>query len=387
MNWARSAFNSQQLGFQSNKSKQSIEIAAGAGNNDVIAGNIRRHRRRIPGLSTPAPSADRGTPPSPNSAASASRRRRTHPACSTPPPPATNSPPSSTPRQPAPASAGSAHGWLFTTDAGDANPYLLNPLTGERASLPPITTLPRVIGRKRRVVDDEYVYDVDFASSPAATPDVRSVDVAFARRTLFRRVAISASPSAAGGGGCVVLLLHGPHGELFYARPGGVDERWTPITAGGDGDYHDAIHNPVDGKFYLLQDVDLCDALKSIDLAAAVAVAGAHLDHSNIDEAEVAEELDGGVGDDHVLFIGNAAGGVCLRRVEDCGGAFRGNCAYMTDDDEEVHPPDIGVWDLNYMGEGGHGGLTMLQATWPLHDLDTSGYSIMAPVWFTPSLD
>uniref|UniRef100_M8BGQ7 KIB1-4 beta-propeller domain-containing protein n=1 Tax=Aegilops tauschii TaxID=37682 RepID=M8BGQ7_AEGTA len=55
---------------------------------------------------------------------------------------------------------GSAHGWLFTTDVA-ANPYLLNPLTGGRAALPPITTLEGV--KIHSIPDDDggVLYDVD----------------------------------------------------------------------------------------------------------------------------------------------------------------------------------------------------------------------------------
>ncbi|XBH58403.1 hypothetical protein VPH35_079852 [Triticum aestivum] len=56
---------------------------------------------------------------------------------------------------------GSAHGLVFTTDEA-ANPYLLNPVTGARAALPPITALERV---KSSFLDGEgnTVYDVDHA--------------------------------------------------------------------------------------------------------------------------------------------------------------------------------------------------------------------------------
>lgn len=154
---------------------------------------------------------------------------------------------------------GSAHGWLFTSDR-DANPYLLNPLTGARAALPPATALGRVRGRRfvfspgdggRRGV----TYDVDFGRRPGGSPDVRQVMARRARRWMYRRVAMSASPSAATG--CVVLLLHMPERELSFARPG--DERWTPLVDGGVWASHgtsflDAVHNPGDGLFYVLQD-------------------------------------------------------------------------------------------------------------------------------------
>lgn len=68
------------------------------------------------------------------------------------------------------AVAGAAHGWLFATD-DEANPYLVNPVTGARATLPPITTLARVRSRETLVGGVVYGVDVAPARDAAVAPD------------------------------------------------------------------------------------------------------------------------------------------------------------------------------------------------------------------------
>jgi hypothetical protein len=114
--------------------------------------------------------------------------------------------------------AGSVHGWLFTTDQA-ANPYLLNPLTGERAALPPVSTLERVKSSFLDA-DGDAVYSVDHAWTTTSGPDVRQLTAQSVRDSTYLQVAVSAGGAAAS---CVVLLLHAPHAELSFARPG--DER------------------------------------------------------------------------------------------------------------------------------------------------------------------
>jgi hypothetical protein len=119
--------------------------------------------------------------------------------------------------------AGSVHGWLFTTDQA-ANPYLLNPLTGERAALPPVSTLERVKSSFLDA-DGDAVYSVDHAWTTTSGPDVRQLTAQSVRDSTYLQVAISPGGAAAS---CGVLLLHAPHAELSFARPG--DERWTPLS-------------------------------------------------------------------------------------------------------------------------------------------------------------
>ncbi|KAF0894777.1 hypothetical protein E2562_003661 [Oryza meyeriana var. granulata] len=184
--------------------------------------------------------------------------------------------------------AGSAHGWLFTTD-DEANPYLLNPLTGARAALPPITTLQRVRSREMtRAGDGGVAYGVDFDLDSPRDSDSARIQYITAKRArdwMFRRVAVSGSPSSAAGGECVVLLVHMPFTELSFARPG--DARWTSLTGlpefsfartGGNTlwtslfslwefqrrqNWLSVVHNHTNGLFYLLR---CCGSVFSLDL-------------------------------------------------------------------------------------------------------------------------
>ncbi|CAL4907118.1 unnamed protein product [Urochloa decumbens] len=131
-------------------------------------------------------------------------------------------------------------GWVFTTDSvGD--PCLLNPLTGARASLPPVKTL------------DHYDTFLDGNGEHIfpAKPEYGDMEpsVFRARDVVFGRVAVSA-----GGGAATVLVVHPPESRLSFTRVG--DERWTPLTGVGPLVGHDALdfdnvlYNDKDGLFY-----------------------------------------------------------------------------------------------------------------------------------------
>uniref|UniRef100_M8BZF7 KIB1-4 beta-propeller domain-containing protein n=1 Tax=Aegilops tauschii TaxID=37682 RepID=M8BZF7_AEGTA len=62
------------------------------------------------------------------------------------------------------------------------------------------------------------------------------------RNWMSRHVAISAAG--------VVVLVHMPHGEASYARPG--DERWTSLSSHLEPDAIAVVHNDDDGLFYVL---------------------------------------------------------------------------------------------------------------------------------------
>uniref|UniRef100_A0A0E0MGV1 KIB1-4 beta-propeller domain-containing protein n=1 Tax=Oryza punctata TaxID=4537 RepID=A0A0E0MGV1_ORYPU len=183
------------------------------------------------------------------------------------------------------AVAGAAHGWLFATD-DDANPYLFNPITGARATLPPITTLDRVRSHETSSGDGDgdgggdVVYGVD--DSPSVREHIQHITAKRARDWMFRRVAISGSPSASAE--CVVLLVHMPFSELSFARPG--DARWTSLSGLAELSFArppdmgwgsifaigelesrqywlSIVHNHKNGLFYLLR---YCGSIFSLDL-------------------------------------------------------------------------------------------------------------------------
>ncbi|XP_051230159.1 uncharacterized protein [Lolium perenne] len=331
------------------------------------------------------------------------------------------------------SAVGSANGWIFTTDEAP-NPYLVNPVTGARVALPPITALERV---KNSFLDGEgnTVYDVDFAWKGG--PDMQHVTAQKARDWVYRRVAISGAGTAA----CIVLLVHMPHGELSFTRPG--DERWTPvpdpirwipgafdsvahddeksglfyvlrstgdvlaldlsvaspvtrhvtITSGNhapkDTDY--LIPTPCDRSLLLVRrqlvrsvefpeeeedkSSDGCDTdrRRSNSATTRIYMEKIWLDSPRPSRIETAE----GVGD-NALFLGSnspmcfpVAGYPMLKP----------NCAYLVDDCEQLTMPvtrrDFGIWDF------GSGSLHKLVDVWPSLPpwSDTS-----IPIWITPSL-
>ncbi|KAM0891094.1 hypothetical protein ACQ4PT_026605 [Festuca glaucescens] len=100
------------------------------------------------------------------------------------------------------AVASSAHGWLFAVDDATANPFLFNPLTGDRTALPPLATLERVKGTSLNG-DGTVMYDVDHWRPTCAATAAMGVEPVTARRArdwMFRRIVISAAG--------VVLLVH-----------------------------------------------------------------------------------------------------------------------------------------------------------------------------------
>ncbi|KAE8810541.1 hypothetical protein D1007_12754 [Hordeum vulgare] len=110
----------------------------------------------------------------------------------------------------------SCHGWVFATDeAGD--PYLLNPITGSRASLPPFST----ICHWRSF----YHRDQKRARMARLKNRLLHPSPTWAFHSGYNRVAVS---SAADLTKCTVLIVHTPdEWRLSFARPG--DKHWTVL--------------------------------------------------------------------------------------------------------------------------------------------------------------
>ncbi|KAK1610395.1 hypothetical protein QYE76_034068 [Lolium multiflorum] len=307
--------------------------------------------------------------------------------------------------------AGSARGWVFAADEATADPFLLNPLTGSRAALPPLATLKRVKGTFLDA-DGNVMYNIDHRRVVAAAEDVKPITARTARVRMFRRVAFS---------GDIVLLVHMPHGEASYARPG--DERWIPLSTALAPFFFcpaiGAVYNNDNGLFYLMSQGG---SIFSVDLSGPVPVGQPvtymmmelrpnykhtyylvfrgrelllvtrHLlltrpragekdvTTTDISIRKIACEVPApeglpGIGDDYALFLGHNEP-MCLP-VKDYP-MLRRNCAYLADDSEQHFPPitrqDVGIWDF--------GSKTMEKFGEDLQPwMDEQ-----PPIWITPSL-
>uniref|UniRef100_A0ACD5WAV2 Uncharacterized protein n=1 Tax=Avena sativa TaxID=4498 RepID=A0ACD5WAV2_AVESA len=121
----------------------------------------------------------------------------------------------------------SSNGWVLATDEA-ADPYLLNPITGVKAALPSVKTLPGIHS---------------FCSS--STESFSEDDIRWARDSAYLRVAISTGHDH-DVTACTVLLVHLPRENLSFARPG--DERWTLLS--DELCLSDVRYNDKDGMFY-----------------------------------------------------------------------------------------------------------------------------------------
>ncbi|KAF6984045.1 hypothetical protein CFC21_002105 [Triticum aestivum] len=306
---------------------------------------------------------------------------------------------------------GSAHGWLFTTDEA-ANPYLLNPLTGARAALPPITTLEGVKIHSNPDDDGGVLYDVD--RGMRSFPKVKQANARTAKDWVYGRVAISAAGASPG---CIVLLAHTPCGSLSFARPG--DESWTSLPEPySTTEVAIAVYNERDGLFYTLCEggvvctFDLSNpsspAVRRIAYGAKMHSSGSAARHSHyllftpgnailVVTRRFARALDtprgGGVATtdlwihkvrgrdwtglgDNALILGRNSP-LCLP-IKDYP-MLRPNCAYLTDDLQQHYTPvrrrNLGIWDFET------GSLQKLDDLRPLLPwLETP-----PPIWITPS--
>ncbi|KAF7110628.1 hypothetical protein CFC21_110712 [Triticum aestivum] len=145
---------------------------------------------------------------------------------------------------------GSSHGWLVTMDE-KSDLMLLNPITGDKIALPPVTTMEHV----KPVVNDDGVlekYKMSFydgelprvEDTPYACPLDRYGDLVYLKATL------SSDPSA---GECTVMLIHQPYAQLSFAKVGDAHWNWLQMHSF----YADCIHH--DGCFYAMTEAGAID--------------------------------------------------------------------------------------------------------------------------------
>ncbi|WVZ50809.1 hypothetical protein U9M48_002031 [Paspalum notatum var. saurae] len=332
---------------------------------------------------------------------------------------------------------GAAHGWLVVADEV-SNLHLLNPLTGARAALPPITGLYNVEPGTSLDEDGNLVYSVHEDAGDATR--LAPIPVAEARACMYDQAALSCGPASGGGRACVVLLLHTPLGSLSFARPG--DERWTWIPPGErtglrwSNSYRAAAYNDKDGLFYV---VDSNDAIYALDLHGPSPVARrvlSELRHGDqpyrylihapwgellqawrfreyhdpsMPPVEMAAEDDDDYRDplvelrtdelqlysvdghgqrllkldgleNHALFLGYN-GSLCLSVKEFPG--LKSNCAYIMDDSTEFinyykdNKREIGVWNMESQ---------ILQTIRDTSPPKVPWLNWPTPIWITPSL-
>ncbi|KQJ87986.1 hypothetical protein BRADI_4g14722v3 [Brachypodium distachyon] len=295
---------------------------------------------------------------------------------------------------------GSADGWLVAADE-IGSLHLLNPLSGGRVDLPPVTAMYHV----EASLDEEggLVYDVD--ENNPRFPEPTRVLALEIRDCMYYRAVLSCSPSA--GAACVVLLVHMPDGELSYTRPG--DERWTRVSP-GDGTglqwrsrYCNAVYSKEDSLFYVVR---LDESVQTLDLNGPSPVARTILRGRNfmtevphrylvpspwgdllhiwrnrmeVDSSDYLPSTDdeeepepkkleslASLGD-HALFLGYNTS-LCLP-VKDILG-LKPNRAYITDDFLEYvsyytkNKPEVGVWNITSQSMEGFRDATHAEDPW-----------------------
>ncbi|CDJ26635.1 unnamed protein product [Triticum aestivum] len=141
----------------------------------------------------------------------------------------------------------SCYGWVFATNEA-SDPYLLNPMTGSRAALPPFWTIYH--GRSR------YHRDQKRAWMARLKNRVLDPSPTWAHHSGYNRVAISSTAELSK---CTVLIVHTPDKwRLSFARPG--DKEWTLLP--GLCSQH-VLYNDKDDMFYAL---GLDSSVSTIDL-------------------------------------------------------------------------------------------------------------------------
>ncbi|KAJ1275920.1 hypothetical protein BS78_05G173100 [Paspalum vaginatum] len=129
---------------------------------------------------------------------------------------------------------GSSNGWLVTADER-SELHMVNPITGELIALPSVTTIEQV----KPIFDDsgavrEYEFSQYYGEEEISCPSIHALDEL--RDYLYEKAFVfSADPSL---GGYIVVLIHGPIGQLSFAKGGDRSWTWLPPSVY----YEDCLH-------------------------------------------------------------------------------------------------------------------------------------------------
>nr|CAB3483928.1 unnamed protein product [Digitaria exilis] len=138
---------------------------------------------------------------------------------------------------------GSTDGWIVTADV-HATLRIANPVTGEQAELPAITT--GTIPFVDPILSSSYAIDMNVFSQLTGAHNHGSITLShcYMRKWFYRKVILSASPRP--GSYAAMLILDKPrfHGAAAFAT---ADEQSWRLAFSPDG-VEDAIHH--DGRFY-----------------------------------------------------------------------------------------------------------------------------------------
>ncbi|XBI40011.1 hypothetical protein VPH35_124676 [Triticum aestivum] len=266
---------------------------------------------------------------------------------------------------------GSSHGWLVTMD-DKSELMLLNPITGNTNVLPRITTMEHVkpVLNGHGVLEKYEVFYYD-----REIPRVVEEDTAIWSLEEY--------------GGCIVMLIHQPYGQLLFAKVG--DDHWNWLSVCSY--YKDCVYH--NGWFYAVTEEGAIDAynlhgpsvihkrllpqiIQTVSKCHVVRAQSGLLnpDHEQPGSREWVTEIKVYRIGDYALFIGSSTTS-CLS-VKDYPDLMP-NHVYFTDDDDATHifprddPPEVGIYDIknNTRVNVVHPELWM---NW------------LPPIWLTPSL-
>jgi hypothetical protein len=123
--------------------------------------------------------------------------------------------------------------------------HLVNPITGEQVALPSVITIEHV----KPIFDASgtiHMYELSYETPPDL------FDLGDLRDELYFKAFVFPDPSTTGS--YIVVLIHEPHSQLSFARPG--DDKWAWVGQGRE--YKDCTY--VDGLLYTVNYFGKIDA-------------------------------------------------------------------------------------------------------------------------------